>query len=109
MTDFILVQTSSNSQEGAQKIADAIIARRLAACCWVSGPMVSTYWWKGRVDQEQEWACSFKTQKDLYRDIEQAIKEVHSYEVPEIVAIPLVAGSQSYLDWIEQETKHEDV
>jgi len=112
MTDFILVQTSSNSQDGAQRIADAIIEKRLAGACWVSGPIASTYWWKGEIRQEQEWACSFKTRKELYNIIERVLKEVnstavHSYEIPEIVATPIVAGNQGFLDWIVQETKQE--
>jgi len=107
MTDFIFVQTSSNSENGAQRIADAIIEKRLAGACWVSGPVKSTYWWKGKIDQEQEWVCSFKTRKDLYSTIEQVIKEAHSYEIPEIVAIPIITGNQSYLDWIVAETKQQ--
>jgi periplasmic divalent cation tolerance protein len=59
------------------------------------------------MEQEQEWVCSIKTRKELYGAVEQAIKLAHSYEVPEIVAIPIVAGSQSYLDWVEQETQQE--
>ncbi len=104
MTRFILVQTSIDSKDEAQKIADTIVGKHLAACCWVSGPINSTYWWKGKIEQAQEWVCSFKTRHDLYNDLEQAIKEIHSYEVPEIVATAIISGSQSFLDWIVKET-----
>jgi periplasmic divalent cation tolerance protein len=107
MTDFIIVQTAIDAQDAAQKIAEAVVSQHLAACCWVSGPIKSTYWWQGKMEQEQEWVCSIKTRKELYGAVEQAIKLAHSYEVPEIVAIPIVAGSQSYLDWVEQETQQE--
>jgi periplasmic divalent cation tolerance protein len=104
MTDFILVQTSSDSRDGAQKIADAVVGKHLAACCWVSGPITSTYWWKGKIEQAQEWVCSFKTRNELYNNLEQAIREIHPYEIPEIVATPIISGSQNYLDWITSET-----
>lgn len=104
MQEFILVQTSTDSKDAAQNLADVIVRGRLAACCWVSGPITSTYWWKGNLENAQEWVCSFKTHRGLYDKLEQAIKAVHSYEVPEIVATPIVAGSQSFLDWIVEET-----
>jgi periplasmic divalent cation tolerance protein len=104
MTDFIVVQTSSDSRDGAQKIADAVVGKHLAACCWVSGPITSTYWWKGKIEQAQEWVCSFKTRNELYNNLEQAIREIHPYEIPEIVATPIISGSQNYLDWITSET-----
>jgi periplasmic divalent cation tolerance protein len=103
--DFLLVQTSIDSEDAAQQLADTLVDQRLAACCWVSGPMRSTYWWKGVHERAQEWVCQFKTRKDLYPELEQAIKLHHSYEEPEIVALPIVAGSASFLAWIEKETK----
>jgi periplasmic divalent cation tolerance protein len=104
MTDFLIVQTAIDSREGAQKIAETVVNQHLAACGWVSGPITSTYWWKGRMEQAEEWVCQFKTRADLYAQVEQAIKAVHTYDEPEIVATPISAGSQSYLDWIVNET-----
>lgn len=101
---FILVQTSTETKETAQDLADSIVAMRLASGCWVSGPITSTYWWKGKIEHAQEWVCSFKTRAELYSQLEQAIKEKHTYEVPEIVAVPIAAGSQSFLDWVRNET-----
>jgi len=97
MTDCIIVQTSIDSESAAQNIAETVVSRHLAACCWVSGPIKSTYWWEGKMEQAEEWVCNFKTRRELYEAIEQAIKEVHSYETPEIVASSIVAGSQTIL------------
>src|SRR5438132_428617 len=104
MAEFITVQTTIDSKEGAQKIAEAIVGKRLAACAQVSGPITSTYWWQGKLEQSEEWVCTAKTRKDLYHALEQAIRENHSYDTPEIVATQIVAGSTSYLNWIEDET-----
>jgi periplasmic divalent cation tolerance protein len=105
MSEFILVHTSIDSKDGAQKIADLVVSKRLAACCWISGPITSTYWWKGKMEQAEEWVCQIKTRQELYSDLEQAIKNIHPYEEPEIVAIPILSGSQSFLDWIIAETQ----
>ena len=104
MTDYILVQTSTNSEEAAQTIADAGIQNRLAACCWIL-PTQSLSWWEGTIEKEQEWIIQFKIRHDLYDELEKAIKAVHTYQVPEIVATPIVAGNQIFLDWVKGETK----
>ncbi len=104
MTEFIQVTTAINSRDGAQKIAQILVERHLAACVHVSGPITSTYWWKGKIEIDEEWTCAAKTQKTLYEEVESAIREVHSYDEPEIVVLPIIAGSQSYLDWIAAET-----
>lgn len=104
MAEYIEVHTTIDSQEGAQKIANAIVSRRLAACVQVSGPITSTYWWEGKMEQAQEWVCTAKTRSELYSQLEQAIKEVHPYDVPEILAVDVVAGNTDYLKWVSQET-----
>ncbi len=105
MTEFIQVTVAINSEEGAHTIAEALVTKRLAASVWVSGPITSRYWWKGKVEKAEEWVCTVKTRKDLYYEVEQTIKEIHPYEVPGILASPVVAGNQSYLDWINRETE----
>lgn len=104
MTEFIQVTTAISSKEGAQKIAQILVEQRLAACVHVVGPITSTYWWQGKIEIEEEWTCAAKTQKELYGAVEKAIREAHPYDEPEIVALPIVHGSQSYLDWIVVET-----
>jgi periplasmic divalent cation tolerance protein len=104
MTEFIEVHTTIDSKEGAQKIAEAIVSKRLAACVQVSGPITSTYWWQGKIEQAEEWVCTAKTQRELYSGLEQAIRAAHSYDVPEILAVDVIAGNAAYLDWVAQET-----
>ena len=104
MSTFLLVQTSIDTKEGAQMLASAIVSKRLAACCWISGPISSTYWWKGNMEQAEEWVCQFKTHDELYEELERTIRAIHPYEVPEIVATPITAGSQNFLQWILDET-----
>jgi len=99
-----MVETKIDSQDGARQIAQTLVERRLAAAAQVSGPIVSTYWWKGRIEHAEEWACTAKTREDLYAALEQAIRALHPYETPAIVATPIIAGSQSYLEWIAAET-----
>ncbi len=104
MTEFIEVHTTIDSKEAAQKIAEAIVSKRLAACVQVSGPITSTYWWQGKIEQAEEWVCTAKTQRALYSKLEQAIRAAHSYDVPEILAVDVIAGNAAYLDWVAQET-----
>ena len=104
MSSFIQVNTTIDTQEGARRIASMLVEKRLAACVQVSGPITSTYWWQGRIEVAQEWVCTAKTRQDLYDAVEQAIRDVHSYEEPEILASPILAGSKGYLGWVAQET-----
>ncbi len=105
MTEFIQVTTAIDSKEGAQKIAEALVTERLAACVHVSGPITSTYWWQGKMEVAEEWVCAAKTRRDLYGDVENMLKRLHPYEEPEIIATPIVAGSPGYLNWIGDETR----
>lgn len=109
MTNFIEVHTTIDSRDAAQKIAETIVAKRLTACVQISGPITSVYWWQGKIENAQEWVCTAKTQKKLYRELEAAIKEVHTYDVPEILATEIVEGIQSYEDWITQETSKQEI
>jgi periplasmic divalent cation tolerance protein len=105
MAEYIEVHTTIDSREAAQKIAEILVSRRLAACVQVSGPITSTYWWQGKMEQAEEWLCTAKTRRELYDQLEQTIREVHSYDVPEILAVKVVAGNADYLNWLSQETK----
>jgi len=102
---YIQVMTTVVGRKDARRIADLLVQKRLAACVQVLGPIVSTYRWKGRVETAKEWLCLVKTRKSLYRRLEAAIRGIHPYEVPEILALPVVAGSRTYLDWLDRETR----
>jgi periplasmic divalent cation tolerance protein len=105
MTDYIQVVTTTELQEDAEQIARALVEQRLAACVQVSGPITSTYRWQGKIETAREWQCWAKTRRDLYQQVEQAIRQLHPYQVPEILAIPVLAGHADYLAWLEQETE----
>jgi periplasmic divalent cation tolerance protein len=107
MPDYIQVVTTTEHRDDAQRIAERLVEGRLAACVQIVGPISSTYHWHGKIETAQEWQCWAKSRRDLYDEIEQAIRQIHPYEVPEILAIPVLAGSASYLFWLEGEVKRE--
>jgi periplasmic divalent cation tolerance protein len=109
MKEVIQVSTTTEKREDATRIARALVEKRLAACAQVIGPIRSTYWWKGKIEETDEWLCLLKTRTDLYRKLEKTLRAIHPYEVPEITAQPIVAGSRSYLQWIDEETKKRKV
>lgn len=103
MTEAIQVVTTTASKEEAEKIAQALVARRLAACVQVAGPIASVYHWQGKLETSQEWLCVVKTLESHYADLQAAIRELHSYDVPEILAFKVVAGDRDYLNWLAGE------
>jgi periplasmic divalent cation tolerance protein len=102
MTEYIQVLTTVSSEEDAERIADDLIERRLAACVQIVGPILSRYRWRGEVEQAREWQCLAKTEAGLYDRVEAAIREIHAYEEPEVLAIPVLAGSRGYLAWVSE-------
>jgi periplasmic divalent cation tolerance protein len=100
MTDFIQVVTTTAAKEDATKIGRHLLDRRLAGCVQVSGPISSTYWWEDKLETAEEWYCIIKTTSARYAEVEAEIRAVHKYDVPEILAFPVVSGSKSYLDWL---------
>jgi periplasmic divalent cation tolerance protein len=83
------------------------VEARLAACAQVSGPVRSTYWWKGELSSAEEWVCTFKTTGPLAGELARRLRQAHSYEVPEIVVGEIAAGDPDYLAWITEETAGE--
>ncbi len=102
MPEYLQVLTTTGSEEEAERIAAALVERRLAACVQVVGPISSHYRWQGKAEHAEEWLCLAKTEADRYPELEAAIGELHSYEKPEIVATPIVAGSPGYLAWLSE-------
>jgi periplasmic divalent cation tolerance protein len=103
MSEYIAVVTTTGRREDAEAIAQRLVADRLAACVQVLGPIRSTYHWQGRIETAEEWQCWAKSRGELYAAIEQAIGRLHPYEVPEILALPILAGSAAYLAWLDAE------
>lgn len=100
MAEYLQVVTTIDSEEAAERTAAALVEQRLAACVQVLGPIASTYRWQGKVESAREWMCVAKTAAPRYDELEAAIRELHPYDEPEIVATPIVAGSAGYLDWV---------
>jgi len=104
INDYIQVFTTVEKRRDADRMASVVVNQRVAACAQVVGPIRSTYWWKGKVEEAEEWLLMMKTRRGLFSSLEKEIKALHPYEVPEIIALPIVAGSASYLEWIKEET-----
>jgi len=104
MPDYIQVVTTASSAEEARRIATALVEERLAACVQIAGPIESIYRWQGKVETATEWQCRIKTRGQHYESVEATIQRLHSYETPEIVAVPIIAGSEAYLKWLSDET-----
>jgi periplasmic divalent cation tolerance protein len=104
MTDARIILTTAGSQEEAGKIAYALVERRLAACVNIVPRIESVYRWQGKVESATEWLLVIKTQTDLFERVRDAIKELHSYDLPECVMLEVSAGTQEYLDWIAKNT-----
>ncbi|MEH2422105.1 MAG: divalent-cation tolerance protein CutA [Nostoc sp.] len=102
----VVLVTAGNMQE-AEAIANALVEAKLAACVNLL-PIHSIYTWQGELHNEQEWQLLIKTDLAQFPAMEAKIKEMHSYEVPEIIALPIVAGSQAYLQWISQQVKSQE-
>jgi periplasmic divalent cation tolerance protein len=93
------------SPEEAERIAQVLLDGRLAACVQVEGPVRSRYWWQDGQEEATEWRCTAKTRIELVDRVVAVVRGVHSYETPEIVATPIVAGDPAYLAWVEAEAQ----
>ncbi len=100
----LIVYVTTGGREEADRIADALIDERLAACCTIVGEVASVYRWEGVVERSTEVMLMIKTMSSRYRALEARVQELHSYENPEIIAVELFAGSRDYLIWLQQET-----
>src|SRR4030066_2254131 len=105
MSDPIVVLVTCGSEDEAVEIAHALVEERLAACVNMISAVRSIYRWEGKIWDEKEWMLIIKTQKKRFEELEKKVKSLHSYSVPEIIALPVVEGSSSYLKWIRENTK----
>ena len=102
----LVVTTTVDSREVAEEIARSVVAGRVAACAQVAGPISSTYRWQGVVEQATEWYCHMKTTRARQAALEAEVRRLHPYQLPEIVAVPLLADA-AYLGWIEEAVRSE--
>jgi periplasmic divalent cation tolerance protein len=108
MSDFVMVTTTTDSLDEARRLSAAAVEARFAACAQLSAPVTSTYWWQGQVETATEYRIEFKTRGPLAGPLLEFLKELHSYETPELLVTPIVTGHQDYLDWINAETRASD-
>jgi len=104
MTDKVVVLVTCSSAEEAGKIASAIVEQRLAACANIVPGIRSVYRWEGKVQDDQETLLIIKTTRERFVALRAAIEKLHSYSVPEIIALPIVEGAEKYLNWIQEST-----
>ncbi|TKB93300.1 MAG: divalent-cation tolerance protein CutA [Nitrospira sp.] len=100
----VVVMVTTASQDEAMKIADHVVQSRLAACVSTIPTVRSTYWWEGKLMNDQESLLLIKTTSEKFSSLEETIRKIHSYKVPEIIAIPVCQGFPPYLEWVRRET-----
>ena len=98
-----LNRTDNINRVTVYRILDLLVEKRLVACAQVIGPIMSTYWWREKIEEAEEWLCIMKSREDLYGQIEKTLKRIHPYDEPEILATPVVEGSRSYLAWLDEQ------
>ena len=103
--ETLLVISNLPDRASAETLAKALVERRAAACVSVMSPCTSVYRWKGAVETAEEHPLFAKTTRDRYELLERVIRELHPYELPEIIAVPLAGGLPAYLQWVETETR----
>jgi periplasmic divalent cation tolerance protein len=103
--DYLLVFVTTGSSEEAEKIAEALVQERLAACVNIVPAITSIYRWQGEVHRDSEVLLIAKSRPELFDSLAARVKELHSYEVPEVIALPIVVGSEAYLNWIDEAVK----
>ena len=104
MNEYIIVLTTCNSSATASSIAETLVSNKLAACVNIVNSIESVYQWQGKIEHDKEILLIIKTRQSLFSQVEQAIQKRHNYELPEIIAVPIVSGEQNYLNWIQSTT-----
>ena len=105
MVDYIVVFVTAPSKPEAEKIAKAILSKKVCACVNIINGVNSLFNWKGKINKAKETLLVIKTKRSAYKDLEKIIKKNHSYTVPEIIALPVILGAREYLNWIKDTVK----
>ncbi len=104
-SNYLLVVTTTDNRRDADILAQALVEKRLAACAQIEGPITSTYWWQGKLENGEEWKCSFKTSVAHYTELETELTQIHPYDTPEILVFPIINGSKEYLSWMDEQLR----
>ena len=102
---YIVVLVTTASKQEAENIAQSLLEAKLIACANIVGPVASHFHWAGKIEHAEEFLVLMKSQSDLFEQIAEKVKRLHSYEVPEIIALPIVSGSEGYLNWLGNSLK----
>ncbi|MBA4017260.1 MAG: hypothetical protein C0483_08810 [Pirellula sp.] len=105
MADYLFVFSTFSNRAEAEAVAAELVDRRLVACAQVSAPVLSVYRWQGNTERTEETTLTLKTRSEKWPEVEAALLQLHPYDTPEIVAVPIVAGSAAYLRWIDESLK----
>ncbi len=103
--DYIIVLVTTANKAEAENIAQALLRERLIACANIINPVTSFFFWSGKIDRAEECLVVMKSRRDLFAALAERLKGLHSYEVPEVLAIPIVEGSEAYLGWMGEVLK----
>lgn len=103
--EFCQAVVTFDDREKADALARILVEERLAACAQIDGPIESVFWWEGKAQTETEWRMEVKTRTALLDAVSARVNELHDYDVPQVVAVPIVGGLPAYLDWIRDETQ----
>ena len=100
MNDYIVIFVTTKTKDEAEKISQLLIRERLIACANIVSPITSFFRWVGNIEKGEESLILMKSRLDLFAEVAEHVKRLHSYEVPEVLALPIVEGSKAYLDWM---------
>jgi periplasmic divalent cation tolerance protein len=100
MSSYVVVMVAVANREEAVKIARGLLEERLIACANIIGPVSSIFWWEGNVEEAREFLVFMKSHENHFERLSESVRKIHSYEVPEIIALPIIKGSKSYLEWL---------
>lgn len=103
MAEYFQVFITTPTQVSAKSICQKLLRERLIACAQIFGPLRSSYWWGGEINRSKEWLCIVKTDRRHYRKMEDRIKQLHPYEIPEIIGLPIVVSLAEYRNWLKKE------
>jgi periplasmic divalent cation tolerance protein len=103
MSEYIQITTTTGTRHDAEQIASELVSRRLAGCVQITGPIASTFRWQSKIESAEEWMCTVKTSRAQLAAIQKLFDEIHPYEVPEVIATPIVDGSEAYLKWLGEQ------
>jgi periplasmic divalent cation tolerance protein len=103
MTEKIVVLSNCGSEEEARRVARALVEARVAACVNIVPGIQSVYHWQGAIQEDPEWMLVIKSTRPMFDSLAAELRKIHSYQVPEVLAIPVIAGDQNYLDWMDRE------